>query len=248
MGLRQWWSAGLAVGATIPAMKRRVGVLLILTVLLTGCGSEQAVDTAAQEVEAATPRAEVVEPVRQPLPTAEPVLASDGLPVDATLTIESIGVTDLVVEAYEGYTDDAPGTVIQDTGIAASPYGAAGGVGPGGIGNYQVTAHRSSSTRAFLDLPDVRNGDEVVVVADGTRYIYEITETRETSFRSPGSLAAQRAAVPGRPGETADRAYVTLSTCATFEDHAAGNYWSDEFGNPEHRIDKIGELVAIESA
>jgi sortase A len=37
---------------------------------------------------------------------------------------------------------------------------------------------------------------------------------------------------------------ITLSTCATPEDHANGNYWSDEFGNPEHRIDKIGVLVA----
>jgi sortase A len=37
---------------------------------------------------------------------------------------------------------------------------------------------------------------------------------------------------------------ITLSTCATPEDHARGNYWADAFGNPEHRIDKIGTLVA----
>ena len=36
---------------------------------------------------------------------------------------------------------------------------------------------------------------------------------------------------------------ITLSTCATQEDHAAGNYWSDALDNPEHRIDKIGVLV-----
>ena len=41
---------------------------------------------------------------------------------------------------------------------------------------------------------------------------------------------------------------ITLSTCRTQEDHAEGNYWSDRFGNPEHRIDKIGELVAIRPA
>ena len=67
--------------------------------------------------------------------------------------------------------------------------------------------------------------------------------TRETSFRSPRSLAEQRAAVPGRPGAVPSRAYITLSTCATQEDHAAGNYWADQFDNPEHRIDKIGVLV-----
>ncbi len=41
---------------------------------------------------------------------------------------------------------------------------------------------------------------------------------------------------------------ITLSTCRTPEDRAEGNYWSDRFGNPEHRIDKIGELVAIRAA
>jgi sortase A len=33
---------------------------------------------------------------------------------------------------------------------------------------------------------------------------------------------------------------IALSTCATVEDHAAGNCWSDRFHDPEHRIDKIG--------
>ena len=37
---------------------------------------------------------------------------------------------------------------------------------------------------------------------------------------------------------------ITLSTFATAEDHARGNCWADDFGNPEHRIDKIGRLVA----
>jgi sortase A len=78
-----------------------------------------------------------------------------------------------------------------------------------------------------------------------TRYVYLVTRTRETSFRSPASLRAQRAPVPGRPGATPTRAMITLSTCATPEDHAAGNYWADEFDNPEHRIDKIGVLVAV---
>lgn len=119
----------------------------------------------------------------------------------------AIGLAGLAVVPYRGWTDDAPGTEIQNAGDAASPHGPRGGTGPGGIGNYQVTA------------------------------------TRETSFRSASSLRAQRAAVPGRPGERATRPMITLSTCATPEDHAVGNYWSDRFGNPEHRIDKIGVLV-----
>ncbi|HEX6249077.1 MAG TPA: class E sortase [Nocardioidaceae bacterium] len=168
---------------------------------------------------------------------------SDGRPRRATLAIPAIGVRALVVHPYRGTPDDAAGTRIQDRGAAASPHGPGGGAGPGGIGNYIVTAHRTSSTRAFAELPDLRVGDRVHVRAAGTRYTYRITKTRSTSFRSPRSLARQSAAVPGRPGRTPTRAMITLSTCATPEDRAAGNYWSDEFGNPEHRIDKVGVLV-----
>jgi sortase A len=116
------------------------------------------------------------------------------------------------------------------------------------VGNYIVTAHRTSSTRAFERLPELRRGRRVhvVITVDGTivRYTYEIVRTRETSFRSARSLQEQSAAVPGRPFARATRAMITLSTCATPEDHAAGNYWADEFDNPEHRIDKVGVLVA----
>ncbi|MCW2808460.1 MAG: peptidase [Marmoricola sp.] len=38
---------------------------------------------------------------------------------------------------------------------------------------------------------------------------------------------------------------LTLSTCATPEVHAAGNFWSDERGNPDHRIDKVGVLEGV---
>ncbi|GGO68057.1 hypothetical protein GCM10012276_00980 [Nocardioides deserti] len=155
----------------------------------------------------------------------------------------AIGLAGLEVVPYRGWTDDAPGTAIQDRGDAASPHGPRGGIGPGGIGNYQVTAHRLSSTRAFERLPELRRGDVVHVEAGGVRYTYRVTATRETSFRSAASLRAQRAAVPGRPGERPTWPMITLSTCATPEDHAVGNYWSDRFGNPEHRIDKIGVLV-----
>lgn len=183
-------------------------------------------------------------PADEPAEAVDP-LASDGRPQTALLDIDRIGLDDLEVVAYRGFTDDAPGTEIQNRGRAASPWGPRGGVGPGGIGNYQVTAHRLSSTRAFEFLPELRKGDRVRVSADGVVYVYEIVGTRWTSFRSERSLRRQRAAVPGRPGVDPTRAMITLSTCATPEDHAAGNYWSDEFDNPEHRIDKIGTLIQV---
>ncbi|MGW2302295.1 class E sortase [Streptomyces sp. NPDC001809] len=169
-------------------------------------------------------------------------------PVAAELSIPSIGVEDLDVLPYEGTTDDRAGTVIQDRGVAASPHGARGGVGPGQVGNYLVTAHRLSAGGPLRDLPAVEVGDLVHVTAGGTVYTYEIVETRSTSFRSARSLAEQRAAVPGEPGEKPTRAMITLSTCATPEDNAAGNYWRDAQNNPEHRIDKIGVLTTARPA
>jgi sortase A len=162
----------------------------------------------------------------------------------AWLTIPEIGLTDLRVVPYEGTTDDWPGTRIQDRGVAASPYGDRGGVGPGEVGNYLVTAHRLSAGGPLRNLPLLGKGDSVYVTSGGMVYEYEITESRQTSFRSERSLAEQRAAVPGFPGKHPTKAMITISTCATPEDDAAGNFWRDDKGNPEHRIDKVGVLMS----
>jgi sortase A len=189
-----------------------------------------------------------VAPALPPTRSEPPVLASDGRPREARLSIPALGLERLRVKPYRGTPDDARGTRIQDGGIAASPYGAGGTVGVGGIGNYVITGHRTSSTRPFARLPRLKKGAKVHLVAGGRRYTYEITTTRITSFRSKKSLARQSAAVPGRIGAEPTQAMITLSTCRTQEDHAEGNFWSDRFDNPEHRIDKIGVLVKITAA
>lgn len=174
---------------------------------------------------------------------ARPVPYSSGRPRYARLTIPAIGVRRVPVIPYRGKTDDGPGTRIQNRGILASPYGRQGGIGPGGIGNYQVTGHRSSHGAVFSKVPSLRRGARVYVDTGRWRYVYRVFTTRWVSFRSAASLRAQRAEVPGHPGRTATRGYITVSTCATPEDHANGNYWTDRYGNPEHRIDKIGILI-----
>ncbi len=174
-------------------------------------------------------------------PTAIP---SDGKPRNARITIPARPrIHRLLVVAYRGRTDDGPGTRIQNRGIAASPYGPRGGTGPGGIGNYQVTAHRTAHGGIFRNTPSLKRGARIFVDVGRWRYVYRVTRTRWVSFRSAKSLRAQRADVPGHPGRKAKRGWITVSTCATPEDHARGNYWTDRFGNPEHRIDKIGILV-----
>ncbi|MER6448151.1 class E sortase [Streptomyces venezuelae] len=192
---------------------------------------------------AATPAREssrAVTPAAVPPAAVTPAPAAG--PVASELSIPSVGVFGLRVVPYEGTTDDVAGTRIQDRGVAASPYGERGGVGPGQVGNFLVTAHRLSAGGPLGDLPAVKHGDTVRVAVGAVTYTYEIVATRKTSFRSARSLGEQRAAVPGTPGAVPTQAMITISTCATPEDHAEGNFWSDAQGNPEHRIDKIGVL------
>ncbi|QQM42216.1 class E sortase [Streptomyces liliifuscus] len=224
--------------------------------LLLGCSSETVpTGTSAKPPRDTTPAtAQVPTAPASPAPagpsSGSPSAAgpapqkSDARTRTARLAIPAIGLKDLRVVPYEGTTDDWPGTRIQNGGVGASPYGSRGGVGPGEVGNYLVTAHRLSAGGPLRDLPSLDKGDSVVVTSGGTVYEYEITGTRETSFRSERSLAEQRAAVPGFPGRNPTRAMITISTCATPEDNAAGNFWRDDRGNPEHRIDKIGVLTS----
>lgn len=221
-------------------------VLLAPSLLLVGCTVAPVAGPAAPEPTSAVVERALVDPAPATRIRPEPPVGprpSTGRPAEAELGIPRLGIRGLTVVPYRGSTDDARGTAIQDGGDLASPHGPRGGTGPGGIGNFQVTGHRLSSTAPFRHLPRLGRGDVVRVDSGGTRYVYRIVATRRTSFRSARSLREQRAAVPGRPGARPTRAMLTLSTCATLEDHAAGNYWSDRFDNPEHRIDKIGELV-----
>ncbi len=169
-------------------------------------------------------------------------------PIRSYVSVPELGMRGFAVVRYRGSPDDGPGTDLQNAGEMASPRGPRGGVGPGDVGNFIVTGHRLSGTAPLRNSPSLRRGDRIRVRSGDTLFVYEVRRTRWTSFREPASLRAQRAPVPGRPGETATRAMITLSTCATPEDHAVGNYWSDEFDNPEHRIDKIGVLVATRPA
>ena len=178
-------------------------------------------------------------------PPAPTVPSTDGRPREALLSVPALGVSGLRVVPYAGTPDDGPGTVIQDRGFAASPHGSGGLVGPGGIGNYLIAGHRTSSTAPFRYLPSVRVGARVVVVTGASSA--GLRDRRHAPYVVPlgAVLAQQSAAVPGLPGQKPTRAMITLSTCATLEDHAAGNFWSDEFHNPEHRIEKIGVLRSV---
>ncbi|MFB6565268.1 class E sortase [Streptomyces sp. NPDC056400] len=229
---------------SLPFPYRAVPAVLAgaVTALLVACTPSTAAGAAVPASVPATTSPAVVTPAAAPAPAPAPA------PVASTLSIPAAGVTGLRVVPYEGTTDDVAGTRIQDLGVAASPYGKRGGVGPGQVGNFLITAHRLSAGGPLGHLPAVGPGDTVLVTVGEVVYTYEITTTRKTSFRSERSLSEQRAAVPGTPGAAPTQAMITISTCATPEDHAEGNFWKDAQGNPEHRIDKIGVLRKTSAA
>lgn len=217
----------------------------MLLAALAGCSDVPT--TGAASPTTAPARSATPTPTPSPTPTPTPTPTPASKPTAAgpvTMSIPAIGVRNLRVVPYAGTADDRRGNRLQDRGFLASPRGEAGGDGPGEIGNFIVTGHRISHNRPLEHAPDLRNGDHILVTVGGIEYDYVVTRTMTISFRKPAEKAQQNAAVPGNPGATPTRAMITISTCATPEDHAAGNYWHDELGNPEHRINKIGTLVA----
>lgn len=184
-------------------------------------------------------------PRRKPAAADVTHVPAPARPASFWLSIPAIGLDRLRVVAYRGTADDRPGTRIQDRGLAGTPRGPRGGVGPGEVGNLVITGHRTTAGRPFGRLPSLRVGEHVHVMSARQVYDYRITRTMNISFRSKHGRARQSAPVPGRLGVAAYRPMITLSTCATPEDHAVGNYWSDALGNPEHRIDKVGVLVDV---
>jgi sortase A len=194
--------------------------------------------TSASPVKPAPPR---VTPPRGR--SAAPALAAPVGPV--TITIPAAHVAALRDMLYLGGPDDARGTSFEERGLAASPLGRAGGVLPGLVGNFIVTAHRTAAGAPFLDVPDLRPGDEILVRAGAHTYVYRVTGRMWVTFHDAASYARQVAPVPGFPGRVATLAMITLSTCATPEDNAAGLRQRDALGNPPHRIDVVGRLVVV---
>jgi sortase A len=61
-------------------------------------------------------------------------------------------------------------------------------------------------------------------------------------------IGSHAAGCRSRPASGCRAAHSAAEKSSTPEDHAAGNYWADRFGNPEHRIDKIGVLTDVRPA
>lgn len=163
----------------------------------------------------------------------------------AYLTVPVAGISRLEIVPYSGEPDDARGTEINDDGLAGAPRGYGYGAKPGQVGNLLLTAHRTSAGAPMNLVPELDAGDRIFVDQGRYRFTYVVAEQYWIDFRSTSSRAHQESPDPLHPGRPATRAAIVLSTCATPEDHANGNYWSDQFHNPAHRIAVAGYLQSV---
>lgn len=175
-----------------------------------------------------------------PAPVPEPKAVAAGA---ATVSVPAVGISNVRVVRYTGSPDDARGTAIQNRGLIAAPHGKWGGVGPGEVGNFMLSGHRTSDGAPMADVPALKIGDLVNVRQGSRTFVYKIEHRMFVDFRNKASRNSQRLPVPGSPGLQPTRPAIVLSTCATQEDDAAGLTWRDKNGNPAHRIAVAGFLV-----
>ncbi len=232
---------------------------LVAGVLLAGCsrGEERRVPVPQTRRHPATRhrpsrRRRLRRPSPSPSPTPSrtepPQLAGDGRPRLSSLGIPAIGVTDLRVVPYRGSPDDAPGHQHPERRRRRQPVRPRRRSRAGRRG--QLHRHRPPHV---VD-PGVRPAAGAASRRPGARGGRSAQDEGPLHLRDrphpqyvvplPG---LPRAAVGRRPGTPRPDTHPRDGHAVDLR-HArgprAGNFWADEFDNPEHRIDKIGVLVA----
>lgn len=84
-----------------------------------------------------------------------------------------------------------------------------GSAAPGEVGNLVVSGHRTTYGAPFRDLDELAPGDPVVVETARGWSTYRVTGSEVVA---PSAVEVTEP-VPGRPGETATSAVLTLTTC-----------------------------------
>ena len=132
-----------------------------------------------------------------------------------------------------GATESATNAIL-NTGAAAHYVDTAG---PGQIGNFSLSAHRRSHGDNFLHLPDLRDGDWILLETHEAWYIYRVIGDGQVVLPTDVSVINPDPFVPvGEDGtQIPTRRLITLTTCTTPTGGAFGN---------SHRWIVHGELEA----
>ena len=139
----------------------------------------------------------------------------------ATLYVPRWG-TDYVKPISQGVTRRE---VLDVLGIGHYP----GTAMPGELGNFAISAHRTTYGKPFNRIAELEHGDPLVVQTEEAWYVYRVTDD---SIVLPHQVEVI-APVPGRPGVAPDGHYITLTTChpmfsaaERFIVHGELEYWA----------------------
>ena len=80
---------------------------------------------------------------------------------------------------------------------------------PGELGNFAVSAHRTTYGKPFNRIAELQDGDYLIVQTEDIWYVYAMTSQAIVRPTQVEVIAA----VPGEPGADPDGHYITLTTC-----------------------------------
>ncbi|WP_240487096.1 class E sortase [Actinomadura flavalba] len=80
---------------------------------------------------------------------------------------------------------------------------------PGAVGNFVVSAHRTTYSAPFNRVGELKDGDEIVIDTRTRKYTYQVTGRR---IVNPSAVEVT-SPVPGRPGRKPKQRMITLTTC-----------------------------------
>lgn len=80
---------------------------------------------------------------------------------------------------------------------------------PGQLGNFAVAGHRSGYGEPLGNVPELKEGDPIIVRTENYWYVYHYTN-HEIVLPNQVEVIAP---VPNKPGQAPDNRYITLTTC-----------------------------------
>jgi len=114
---------------------------------------------------------------------------------------------------------------------------------PGGLGNFAISAHRTTYGKPFNRIAEVQEGDALVIQTEDAWYVYRVTDY---SIVLPNQVEVI-APVPGDPAAAPDGHYITLTTCHPMYSaaeryivHGELEYWATTgFGVPAEILEEV---------
>lgn len=96
-------------------------------------------------------------------------------------------------------------TILDKLGIGHYPHTGM----PGALGNFAISAHRTTYGKPFNRIAELQQGDYLVVQTEDTWYVYQVTSHKIVRPTQVEVIAP----VPGDPGAEPDGHYITLTSC-----------------------------------